>query len=74
MGRKWRVNTAANLVIDITSITCLPADLSYIYLNTEISEYWPIRLKLQGTKIAMTFSRVVCSTNDEGTDTRIIQS
>ena len=72
--RRWRVKTAANLVIEINSIPCLPTDLSYRYSGSEISEYWPIRIQLQGTKMAMTFSRVVCSVNNEGTDSRIIQS
>ena len=72
--RRWRVNTAANLVIEINSIPFLPADLFYNYSESDIGEYWPIRIRLQGTKKAMTFSCVVCSTNNEGTDSRIIRS
>ena len=72
--RSWRVNTSTNLVIEINIIPCIPADLSYNYLESDIGEYWPIRIRLQGTKMAMTFSCVVCSVNNEGTDSRIIQS
>ena len=73
-GRRLRVNAAANLVIYINSIPCLPADLPYIYLNSELREYCPISLKLQGTKLSMTFSCIVCSINNEGIDTIIVQS
>ena len=72
-GRRWIVNTSENLVIAINKIPCLPCDSSYNYSNSEITEYWPIRIKIQGTKMAMTYSRVVCSVNSDGKDSRIIQ-
>ena len=71
---RWHVKTATNLVIEINSFPCLPADLSYIYSESEICEYWLIRIKLQGTQMAMTYSHVVYSVNNEGTDSRTILS
>ena len=73
-GRGWSINTFENIVIAINKIPCHPPDLSYIYSESEIKDFWPIRIRLQGMKMAMTYSRVVCSVNSEGKDSRIIQS
>ena len=74
----WRVHLESNRVIDINSLPCL-SDLSYGYGScassaTALSDYWSIRIMLQGAKMFMTFSCAALSVNMESTDTRIVES
>ena len=73
-GQIWRVHISSNLVVDVNRIP-RRCDMSYEYPSkSQISNYWPIRIMLRGSKMSITCSRVALSVNSEGTDARIVMS
>ena len=57
-----RALTSDNLIIDSNHIFSCLSQLSYSFpKESDIIDYWPIRLKIQRTRVQMTFSRVAFS-------------